>query len=287
MTPGQVKRRSGHRLATTDVLLVAAVAVVGGVCGASGECTGVVWRLLAGLRSLASAGQDGSLCLFVLQLGLCIGFVCGAWLFIALRGLAAPRPPSELDQPQHELVACACSQVEQSALSATAPGEAVPVAHCCEADVAFAARRHISSPSAGHHAADSGSKGRQAAPGSSMVDAGTGAAGKGVSGTWVEVDALAFGSGGVRRGEAARWRAQALLKAEGQAGLQRHARVPGRCDGAGSHRRSRRQGRRRGGRGRSSAGVAVAEGLAAGLARMDHVTFSTLKPTFCVVSESE
>ena len=75
MTPGQVKRRSGHRLATTDVLLVAAVAVVGGVCGASGECTGVVWRLLAGLRSLASAGQDGSLCLFVLQLGLCIGFV--------------------------------------------------------------------------------------------------------------------------------------------------------------------------------------------------------------------
>jgi hypothetical protein len=120
-----------------------------------------------------------------------------------------------------------------------------------------------------------------------MVDAGTGAAGKGVSGTWVEVDALAFGSGGVRRGEAARWRAQALLKAEGQAGLQRHARVPGRCDGAGSHRRSRRQGRRRGGRGRSSAGVAVAEGLAAGLARMDRVTFSTLKPTFCVVSESE
>jgi hypothetical protein len=388
--------------------------------------------------------QDGSLCLFVLQLGLCIGFVCGAWLFIALRGLAAPRPPSELDQPQHELVACACSQVEQSALSATAPGEAVPVAHCCDADVAFAARRHISSPSAGLHTADFGSKGRQAVSGSSTVDAATGVAGKGVSGTWVEVDALAFGSGGGRRVEAARRRARALLKAEvaaeedalearelaramadsavdavqsscadfagavavsmsgvgagagdesyssrpsglfsgpdgcvrawkppvgwvappvwsrepgldpvggdrwgvkvrlrmpqsgsllvwvrvapvlrvdrgepmaggehlpvwrqlpvgdvtmrwdelpvadfvsevlrveGQAGLQRYARVAGRGAGAGSHGRSGRRGRRRGGRGLG------AEGLAEGLARMDRVTFSTLKPTFRVVSE--
>jgi hypothetical protein len=59
-----------------------------------------------------------------------------------------------------------------------------------------------------------------------------------------------------------------VLLAEGQAGLQRHA--------AGSHGRSGRQGRRRGGRGWSSAGVAGAEGLAAGLARMDRVTFSTL-----------
>jgi hypothetical protein len=52
------------------------------------------WCLLAGLRFLASAGQDGSLCLFVLQLGLCIGLACGAWLFVALRGPAAPRLPS-------------------------------------------------------------------------------------------------------------------------------------------------------------------------------------------------
>ena len=94
MTPGQVKRRSGQRLATAGILLVAAIAAVSGASGASGVCSGAVWCLLAGLRFLASAGQDGSLCLFVLQLGLCIGLACGAWLFVALRGPAAPRLPS-------------------------------------------------------------------------------------------------------------------------------------------------------------------------------------------------
>jgi hypothetical protein len=39
MTPGQVKRRSGQRLATSGVLLVAAVAAVSGACGASGVCS--------------------------------------------------------------------------------------------------------------------------------------------------------------------------------------------------------------------------------------------------------
>ena len=76
-----------------------------------------------------------------------------------------------------------------------------------------------------------------------------------------------------------------VLRVEGQAGLQRYARVPGRGAGAGSHGRSGRRGRRRGGRGRGAPGVVGAEGLAEGLAQMDCVTFSTLKPTFCVVRE--
>ena len=92
MTPGQVKRRSGQRLATAGILLVAAIAAVSGAFGASGVCSGVVWCLLAGLRFLASAGQDGSLCLFVLQLGLCIDWVC--LRRVALLRLAWPGCPS-------------------------------------------------------------------------------------------------------------------------------------------------------------------------------------------------
>ena len=75
-----------------------------------------------------------------------------------------------------------------------------------------------------------------------------------------------------------------VLCEEGVAGLRRHALVDvlarGRDAGAaGSPERSGRRGRRRGGQGRS-AGVVGGEGLATGLARMDRVTFSTLKPTF-------
>ena len=80
-----------------------------------------------------------------------------------------------------------------------------------------------------------------------------------------------------------------MLCEEGVAGLRRHALVDVLARGrdawaAGSPERSGRRGRRRGGQGRS-AGVVGGEGLATGLARMDRVTFSTLKPTFSVVSE--
>ena len=188
-TPGQVKRRPGSRLAMSRVLLMAACAAVGGMCWMSGTC-GAVWSLLAGLPGdAASAGYDASLpassCVdaravgaeqrgpfsddglasswfpslssFVLQVGLFAGLACGSWLFIVLRGPAAPPLPLNLDRPQHELVARACPQVEQSALSATAPDEAVPAALSCGADIAFAARRHISL-SAGQSPVDADSK---------------------------------------------------------------------------------------------------------------------------------
>ena len=251
---------------------------------------GIIQRILvrrAGRRLLGptTLPPAGSLCLsvslFVLQVGLCFGIACGSWIFVTLRGPAAPSSPLNLGPPQRELAARACSQVEQCASSATTPDEAVPVAPGGGADVAFAARRHISS-SAGQPPADTGSGvGSEAVAGPLLVSADAGAAGSivrmGAAGSWVVgADAGAEGSV-VRTGVAWLW---------GQAGLQRHAWVPGRGDGAGSRGRSGLQGRRRGGRGRS-AGVAGAEGLASGLARMDRVTFSTLKPTFCVVSESE
>lgn len=79
-----------------------------------------------------------------------------------------------------------------------------------------------------------------------------------------------------------------VLSEEGVAGLQRHAlvgaSVGGRGAGVGSRGRSGRARRR--GRGRGwSAGGAGEKGLAAGLAQVDRVTFSTLKPTFSVVRE--
>ena len=80
-----------------------------------------------------------------------------------------------------------------------------------------------------------------------------------------------------------------VLREEGVAGLRRHAlvgaSVGGGSDGAGSHGRSGRRRRRRGGGRGRSAGGAGDEGLAEGLARLDRVTFSTLKPTFYVARE--
>ena len=124
-----------------------------------------------------------SLSSFVLQVGLFAGLACGSWLFIVLRGPAAPPLPLNLDRPQHELVARACPQVEQSALSATAPDEAVPAALSCGADIAFAARRHISL-SAGQSPVDADSKAGQAASGACVMGARASDVGNGASWWW-------------------------------------------------------------------------------------------------------